>query len=103
MDFIHFIPQGKSYFYLLKNNAVPAVPTGRSHWIEFLPNHMYCFTPSMEINSGQVIVRKEMPEFLKDFQFCQEIKMVESNKSNHFKNIHNYRFINTQKYCQIST
>lgn len=78
MDFIHFIPQGKSYFYLLKNNAVPAVPTGGSHWIEFLPNHMYCFTPSMEINSGQVIVRKEMPEFLKDFQFCQEIKMVES-------------------------
>ena len=71
-----FIYQGKSYFYILKNNAVSAVPTGGFHWIEFLPNHVYCFTPSMEINAGHALVGKTMPEFLKNFSFCQEIKEV---------------------------
>ena len=62
---------------MLKNNAVPAVPTGGSHWIEFLPNHVYCFTPSMEINGGNAIVEKAMPKFLNEFTYCMEIKKVE--------------------------
>ena len=68
--------KGKSYFYYLKNNAVPAVPTGGYHWIEFLPDHVYCFVPSMGINAGSVIIQETMPEFLKDFLYCKEIKKV---------------------------
>ena len=75
-DWNKIIPKGKSYFYYLKNNAVPAVHTGSYHWIEFLPDHVYCFVPSMEINAGNVIIQNTMPEFLKDFLFCKEIKKV---------------------------
>ena len=62
---------------MLKNNAVPAVPTGGSHWIEFLPDHVYCFIPSMEINRGNVKIERAIPEFLKEFLYCMEIKKVE--------------------------
>ena len=68
--------QGKSYFYILKNNAVAAVPTGGTHWIQFLPDHVYCFIPSMEIDKGEVDVYQAMPEFLKDFLFSMEIHQV---------------------------
>ena len=68
--------QGKSHFYILKNNAVSPVPTGGHHWVEFLPNHVYCFTPSMERNKGEPLMCTAMPEFLKEFLFSVEIKQV---------------------------
>ena len=71
--------QGKSYFYILKNNAVLPVPTGGHHWVEFLPNHVYCFTPSMEINKGEPLMCTAMPDFLKEFLFSVEIKEVKTN------------------------
>ena len=70
--------QGKSHFYILKNNAVSPVPTGGHHWVEFLPNHVYCFTPSMEINKGEPLMFTAMPEFLKEFLFSVEIKQVKT-------------------------
>ena len=68
--------QGKSHFYILKNNAVPPVATGGHHWVEFLPDHVYCFTPSIEINKGEPLMFATMPDFLKDFLFSVEIKQV---------------------------
>ena len=72
--------QGKSYFYILKNNAVPPVATGGHHWVEFLPDHVYCFTPSMEINKGEPLMFTAMPDFLKDFLYSVEIQQVQLNE-----------------------
>ena len=73
--------QGKSHFYILKNNAVSPVPTGGHHWVEFLPDHVYCFTPSMEINKGEPLMCTEMPDFLKNFLFSFDIQQVENNSN----------------------
>ena len=73
-----FFCQGKSYFYVLKNNAVLAVATGGSHWVELLPDHVYCLIPSFDIHKGIVKIYDVMPDFLKDFLYCMEIKQVKS-------------------------
>ena len=65
--------QGDSHFFLLKNNAVKPNITGGTHWLELLPDWVYCFVPSMEIDKGTVHVYDHMPEFVKDFDFCMEI------------------------------
>ena len=65
--------QGKSHFFLLKNNAVRPDATGMSHWLEFLPDHVYCLIPSFHINEGKAVVYTEMPEFVKEFVHCMEI------------------------------
>jgi hypothetical protein len=63
----------QSFFYVLKNNFSLAKPTGGTHWIEFLPNHVYCFLPSIEVDVGKVRCYDHMPEYVKDFLFCMEI------------------------------
>ena len=68
--------QGQSHFYILKNNAVHAEPTGGTHWLESMPGHVYCFIPSFNVNKGTAVVYNYMPEFLKDFKYCMEIKQV---------------------------
>ena len=69
-----FTFKDQSFFYVLKNNASYAKPTGGSHWIEFLPNHVYCFLPSFEADAGKVQIFDHMPEYVKDFMFCMEIR-----------------------------
>ena len=51
-------------------------PNGATHWIRFLPNHVYCFVPSD--NKGDGILRKfkSMPEVAKQFKYCMEIQPV---------------------------
>ena len=66
--------KGKSGFYILKNNAVHAKPTGGVHWIEFMPDHVYCFLPSSAADAGKVEVHRQMPDWVKGFLFCMEIK-----------------------------
>ena len=63
----------KSFFYILKNNASHPKPTGATHWIQFLPNHVYCFLPSLEADMGKVQIFDHMPEYVKEFLFCIEI------------------------------
>ena len=74
--YIKIIPQDLSYFVVLRNNGVKPVPTGGSHWLEFLPNHMYCFLPSYEVDVGKAKVYECIPGQLVDFQFCMEIEKV---------------------------
>ena len=52
-----------------------AKPTGGTHWIEFLPDHVYCFLPSSTADAGKVEVHRQMPDWVKDFLFCMEIKV----------------------------
>ena len=68
-----FTIKDQSFFYILKNNASHAKPTGGTHWLEFLPNHVYCFLPSFEADVGKVQIFDHMPEYVKDFLFCMEI------------------------------
>ena len=68
-----FTFKDQSFFYILKNNASHAKPTGGTHWLEFLPNHVYCFLPSFEADVGKVQIFDHMPEYVKDFLFCMEI------------------------------
>ena len=60
---------------MVKNNAVHAQPTGGEHWLEFMPDHVYCFLPSFE-NKGTVLVYDHMPEFIRNFFYCMEIQQV---------------------------
>ena len=46
------------------------------HWIEFMPDHVYCFIPSFEIDKGEAFVYDHMPDLVKQFLYCQEIKTV---------------------------
>jgi hypothetical protein len=71
--------KGRSYYFVLKDNGGQAIATGGTHWLGFLPNHMYCFLPSYEVDKGQVEVFDYIPEFLKDFLFCMEIEQVLKN------------------------
>ena len=48
--------------------------TGGTHWLEFLPDHVYCFLPSVRGDVGLVQVYHHMPDFVKEFLFCMEIK-----------------------------
>ena len=70
--------QKQSYFMILKNEPKESVPTGGTHWLEYLPGFVYCFVPSTESNSGKVYAYNYRPEFLKKFFYCQEIRNVRS-------------------------
>ena len=61
---------------MLKNNALQAKAIGDKHWLQFLPDHVYCFLPSFDGNAGTVEVYGYMPEFVKDVLYCMEIKQV---------------------------
>ena len=73
---ISIISQDQSYFFVLKNNGTKPTPTGGSHWIEFLPNHLYCFLPSYEVDVGKVKVYDFLPKQLADFLYSMEISEV---------------------------
>ena len=68
--------QGQSYFFVLKNNAIKPLPTGRSHWLEFIPNHMYLFLPSYEADKGKVKVYDFIPRQVTDFMYCMKVEKV---------------------------
>jgi hypothetical protein len=61
---------------VLKDNGARATATGGTHWLRFLPDHMYCFLPSFNLEEGQIQVYDYIPEFLKDFLYCMEIDQV---------------------------
>ena len=69
--------QDESYIFVLKNNGVKPIPTGGSHWLQFLPNHMYCFLPSYEVDKGKVKVYAYIPRQLADFLYCMKVEKVE--------------------------
>ena len=71
--FLQIVIQGQSHFFVLKDNAVKSKLTGGTHWVEFLPNHVYCFLPSYEGNRGTVQVHASMPDFVKEFLFCMQV------------------------------
>ena len=66
---------------MLKNNCVPAISTGGSHWMEYLADHMYCFLPSYDSDKGKVQVYEYIPEFVKEFLFCMTIEKVKCKRS----------------------
>ena len=70
---------GNSYFFILKDNAVHAHPTGGRHWLSFLPGHVYCFYPSELADHGIVEVFDHIPDFIRDLKFCMEIKVYKYN------------------------
>ena len=81
--------QDESFVFVLKNNGVEPVPTGGSHWLEFLPNHMYCFLPSYEAEKGQVKVYGYIPRQLADFLYCMKVEKVgRKNLKNNSKAIY---------------
>ena len=67
---------------MLKNNCVLPSATGGTHWLEYLPDHLYCFLPSFEADKGKVEVYDYMPTFVKDFLFSIQIEQVRKRKSN---------------------
>ena len=73
---ISIIHQDQSYFFVLKNNGAKPTPTGGSHWLEFLPDHLYCFLPSYEVDVGKVKVYDFLPKQLADFLYSMEISEV---------------------------
>ena len=73
---VYIFIQGHSYFYILKNNEVHPKATGGTHWLEFLPDHVYCFLPSLLSDKGEVRVAEHIPEYVKDFLYCMEILQV---------------------------
>ena len=70
--------QGSSLYVLLSNNGSQPVETGGSHWLTFLPDHIYCFLPSYAQDKGEVKVLDFLPEWLvEDFLFCKELDLTE--------------------------
>ena len=80
--------QGESFFYVLKNNGISPTPTGGTHWLKFLPNHVYCFLPSFEVDNGEIHMCNQMPDYIKDYYFSIQINQVKN-------------FIFEKKYCNF--
>ena len=57
------------------NNNVKPRPTGGIHWLEFLPDHVYCFLPSIDADKGEIQVHEHRPMLLDDFRFHEEIQV----------------------------
>ena len=70
--------QGKSCFFILKQNGTLTIPTGKSQKILLLPNCMYCFLPSFDADHGLIKLYDHVPQFLKKFKFLQQINEVRS-------------------------
>ena len=68
--------QGQSYFYVLKNNGAEPEATGGCHCMEFLPDHIYYFLPSLYAEKGESRVYSYTPQFLAHFDFCTEIPSI---------------------------
>ena len=67
------------------NNGTEPHPTGGTHWIEFLPDHVYCFLPSFDVDKGEVEVHQNSPEFLDNFLYSNEIliaKLAQTSEMN---------------------
>ena len=45
--------------------------------MQFLPDHVYCFLPSLLADQGDVRVYDYMPEVVKHFLYCMRINNVE--------------------------
>ena len=73
--------QGFSHFYVLRDNCVEPKATGGSHWLEFLPDHVYCFLPS-DFSKGIVHVFDHVPDCVTDFLYSMEIDPVRYFKQN---------------------
>ena len=73
--------QGRSKFYVLKNNCVLPKATGTAHWLEYLPGHMYCFLPSLEAENGTVKVYSYFPDIVRGFLFSVPIENIQKDKS----------------------
>jgi len=72
--------QGKSYYFVMMNNSYPNNETIGYHWIEFLPDHVYCFLPSTMPSTGKVRRYTSMPLFIQKFQYAHEITEVRVNQ-----------------------
>ena len=73
--------QGSSSFVLLSNNGSQPTETGGTHWLRFLPDHIYCFLPSFSQYKGEVHVLDHLPQWLvEDFMFCKELVLKEVGK-----------------------
>ena len=63
-------------YYVMSNNITPQERTGRSHFLEYLPGHAYCFIPSFDANQVDSYVYPFVPDFVKEFSFYMEIEDV---------------------------
>ena len=61
---------------MLNNDGVKPKPTGDYHWLEYLPNHAYCFLPSLTSNYGSGKMLKRMPAYIKDMLYGSKIEKV---------------------------
>ena len=73
-NFFTFAIQGESYIYMLSNDGSNKLLTGQLQLVEFLPDCMYCYLPSYDIDCGYVQKFEYIPTFLKSLRFLVEIK-----------------------------
>ena len=59
----------------MRNGTEPQL-TGGTHWLEFLPGHVYCFLPSFDADNGEIRVFDDPPKFLDEFNYSEEIKAM---------------------------
>ena len=65
---------GESSFHILKKTSEVPRDSGLKIWVEYIPNSIYCLLPSTERKAGKVSVYSSMPEYLKGYGYCLEIK-----------------------------
>ena len=75
-NFNEIFSQDESFVFVLKNNGVEPIPTGGSHWLQLLPNHMYCFLPSYEADKSEAKVYNFIPRQLAEFIYCMKVEKV---------------------------
>ena len=86
--------QGSSSFVILSNNEGQLTETGGTHWLRFLPDHIYCFLPSFSKDNGEVQVLDHLPSWLvEDFLFCKELDLAEVGNDEIYKTMFNPNLI----------
>ena len=68
--------QGKSHFFVLKNDGNPCASTGANRYLKYHPNKMYIFLPSEAVESQVPQYFDMIPAFLTNFKFLMEIGEV---------------------------
>ena len=67
--------QGTTFFYLLTEGEYFPVKTQHYHWLEYLPNHVYCFLQSPRSRGGSVKMFTKMPGFLQQYHWIELSKV----------------------------
>ena len=71
------LPPGVDYddspVFVLKKSALLPAASDHDFTLEYLPSHVYCLLPSIQMQHWTVSLYKSRPAFLKNFSFCLQI------------------------------